>query len=152
MIAPDCDVFVVDDTWDRFGEVVDLCYDVLYRDYGIARDTDWLDAASRGEFVVAIAEDGPVVGVARLMPKPGEESRQLRQVAVRPSLQGRGLGRLLVAELERLAASEGASSVWLNSRCTAYGFYKALGYRPIDPEFVSALTGIPHKLMRKELR
>lgn len=146
------DLSIVSDDWDRFGEVLDLYYDVLYREFGIAREADWFDAASGGEFVVALGEDGMLLGSARLMPRPGDPSRQLRQVAVVPECRGRGLGGALVRELERIADDEGAEGVWLNARRTAYGFYERLGYEPVDSEFVSALTGIPHRLMKKPLR
>lgn len=47
---------------------------------------------------------------------------------VRPSVAHRGVGRALVAEMERTARERGASSVRLNATDNAVGFYEALGY------------------------
>ena len=53
--------------------------------------------------------------------------------------------------LEQLAAAQGATEVWLNSRHSAYGFYERLGYLAEGDEYDSELTGIRHRLMRKQL-
>lgn len=134
------------------GDVAELLYGVLYEPYGVARDDDWLHSADGGVFAVARDGAGAVLGVARLLPAAADESRQLRQVAVAPVIRGTGIGRLLVAGLEEQAAAEGASEVWLNARDSAYGFYLALGYGFAGEEFVSELTGIPHRRMVKRLR
>ena len=56
-----------------------------------------------------------------------------------------------MGELEDVAAAEGADEVWLHARDTAFGFYERLGYVPEGEIFVSELTGIPHRTMRKRL-
>ncbi len=56
-----------------------------------------------------------------------------------------------MSALERTAAGQGASQVWLNARDTAIDFYLRLGYAPFGESFVSELTGIPHIGMRKAL-
>ena len=53
--------------------------------------------------------------------------------------------------LEARAAEQGARETWLNSRNTAYRFYEALGYVLEGEEFVSEVTGIPHRAARKRL-
>ena len=40
--------------WGRFEEVLDLCYDVLYRSFGVARQGDWYHPAHGSEFAVAL--------------------------------------------------------------------------------------------------
>ena len=68
-----------------------------------------------------------------------------------PDAHGRGVGRALMAELERLALAQGAEETWLHARDTAFGFYGQLGYVLEGELFVSPLTGIPHRTMRKRL-
>lgn len=145
------EIVIVSESWERIGDVLELCYAVLYRDFGVARDQDWFHADAGGELAVALSPEGGVLGAARLLPSPGDASRQLRQVAVDPVTQGAGLGRALVATLEWRAADEGAEEVWLNSRDNAIAFYERIGYIAEGEVFISELTGIPHRLMRKRL-
>lgn len=144
-------IIVVRHDWERYDEVLDLCYGVLYAPFGVPKESDWYHPAYGSEIAVALGEHDEVLGSARLLPAPGDLSRQVRQVAVSPHAHGQGLGRTLMGVLEDLARKEGATELWLNARQTAYGFYERLGFVPEDPEFVSELTGIPHRLMRKAL-
>ena len=142
---------IVTHDWARFDEVLDLNYRVLYEPFGVARDAEWYHPAHGSAFSVALADDGRVLGSARLLPSAGDSSRQLRQVSVAGDAQGLGIGRELMAALEEVASREGAADVWLNARCSAYGFYERLGYVFEGEEFESELTGIPHRAMRKRV-
>lgn len=142
---------VVTHDWPRFAEVLGLYYDVLYGPFGVAREAEWYHPAHGSDFAVALGEEGELLGSARLLPPAGEEVRQVRQVVVAPDAQGMGVGRLLMTEIERIAAEQGADELWLNARHTAYGFYRALGWEFDGPEFVSELTGIPHRRMFRRL-
>ena len=132
-------------------DVEALLYDVLYRDFGVAEGAAWRETGEGS--VVAIARDGrgKVVGSARLLSSPGDVERQLRQLAVSPDARGSGVGRMLIDGLERRAAGEGATAIVLNARDSAWEFYEHLGYTYTGPEFVSELTGIVHRPMRREL-
>ena len=142
---------VVTHDWDRFGEVLDLSYEVLYRDFGVPREGDWYQPAYGSEFAVALGDGGVLLGTARLLPAAGDESRQVRQVAVSPDARVGGIGRALMGRLEAIAAGEGATELWLYARDNAWGFYERLGYTAEGEVFVSGLTGIPHRTMRKQL-
>ncbi len=137
--------------WARFEDVLDVLYDVLYRDFGVARGTGWYDARPDSVHSVALGAADEILGTARLMPAPGDTARQIRQVAVVESAQGLGVGRALVHALESHAAAEGATRIWLHARDTAFPFYERLGYRYTSELFVSELTGIPHRTMEREL-
>ncbi|MCB1648497.1 MAG: GNAT family N-acetyltransferase [Gammaproteobacteria bacterium] len=75
---------------------------------------------------------------------------KLRQMAVTESLQGRGLGRRLVREVEHVLAGRGGDSVELHARSTAVGFYEKLGYQCVGEIFSE--VGIPHIKMQKRLQ
>ena len=137
--------------WVRFDEIQELYYSVLYAGFGVPREADWYHDAHGSTFAVALGPDDAVLGAARLLPAPGDASRQIRQVAVAKHVHGSGLGRRLLHDLEALAAEEGASELWLNSRSSAYGFYERLGFVREGAEFESELTGIMHTTMRKRL-
>ncbi|MBI5231981.1 MAG: GNAT family N-acetyltransferase [Coriobacteriales bacterium] len=146
------EIVIIDEQWERIGEVLDLYYQVLYRDYGLTEDDDWFHASAGGELAVALGPDAEVLGAARLLPAIGDSERQLRQVAVRPESRGSGLGKALVATLEWRAADEGAETLWLNARESAIPFYERLGFIAEGEMFGSALTRLPHMRMRKRLR
>lgn len=134
------------------GDVAELLYDVLYEPYDVRRGDDWLHPAEGGVFAVARDGAGTLLGVARLLPEADDGSRQLRQLAVAEAVRGTGVGRLLVTRLEQCAVEEGTREVWLSARDSAFGFYRALGYDFVGAEFISELTGIPHRRMAKRLR
>jgi GNAT superfamily N-acetyltransferase len=47
---------------------------------------------------------------------------------VEPAQWRRGIGRALVAEAERLAARDGAASLWVIANTSALDFYGACGF------------------------
>lgn len=141
----------VDESWDRFDRVLNLMYVVLYRDFGVPPKAQWHVSGEPGMCAVALTSRGGLLGVARLLGAAGDETRQLRQVAVEPAVHGSGVGSALVRELEQAAEEQGASQIVLNARDTAIPFYERLGYTAEGDTFISELTGIPHRFMRKRL-
>ena len=84
-----------------------------------------------GRIVVA-EEDGAVVGCCQLERREGGTA-YLGMLAVRPTLQARGVGRAVVGEGERIARSEwGAARVQMTvirQREELIAWYERLGYR-----------------------
>jgi N-acetylglutamate synthase-like GNAT family acetyltransferase len=74
---------------------------------------------------------------------------KMRQVAVEPELQGKGVGTALVAFSERVAREKGYSRMVLHARDTAVPFYLRLDYE-IEGEPFEEVT-IPHRKMAKDL-
>jgi N-acetylglutamate synthase-like GNAT family acetyltransferase len=56
--------------------------------------------------------------------------------------QGRGLGRLIVAEVERLARQRGHASVFAHTLNPA--FFEAVGYEPAERSLYPEKEGRPH--------
>ncbi len=139
------------EAWEREDELRRLLYEVLYRDFSVAEDDDWHQDTPGSTFAVALTDQGELIGAARLLPAEGDKRRQVRQVAVLPGVQAHGVGSALMDALEARAAAEGASEVWLNARDTAFAFYERRGYEFTSDVFVSELTGIPHRAMRKDV-
>lgn len=102
--------------------------------YHTFRPDPALFAGDAGVFLVVEVEGSPVGcgGVRMLSPVRGE----LKHVWVRPEARGTGLGRALVAELERRAAEHGATEVVLdtNERLeAAQNLYRTSGYEQVEP-------------------
>lgn len=78
-----------------------------------------------------------------------DNTMKLRAMAVLPSVQGQGFGRLLVLQAEREAMAQQAQGIVLHARVSAKGFYEKLGYEIIGEPFVEVT--LPHVKMRKQL-
>ncbi len=78
-----------------------------------------------------------------------ETEVKVRQMAVSPEAQGRGIGRLLLTAMEREWAARGYREAVLHARAGALGFYQKLGYQCEGPGFTE--VGIPHRRMRNGL-
>jgi len=87
-----------------------------------------------GLFLVATFHDEPVgCGALKLH---GDEPAELARIWVSERVRGLGLGRRLVAELERRAAETGATTARLDTNgalTEAIALYRSVGYREIEP-------------------
>jgi ribosomal-protein-alanine N-acetyltransferase len=95
-----------------------------------AEPTWWAELAGRPrrDYLVLTDADG-VLGYAGL--DHGGEVADVMTIAVAPRAQGRGFGRLLLAELEQRAQARGAAHVILEVRAdnvAALGLYERSGY------------------------
>ena len=88
--------------------------------------------------------------VAVLLLRPlDEETVKMRQVAVHPEFQHRGLGSQLVAFAEKSAKERGFTKMVAHARSAAVEFYRKAGYAVVGDEFME-LT-IPHRFVSKQL-
>lgn len=63
------------------------------------------------------------------------EEAHITNLAVSPKFRGRGLGRVLMLEEEKLARAKGANRILLEvrpSNCSALALYRSLGYLPVS--------------------
>ncbi|MGF3026392.1 GNAT family N-acetyltransferase [Methylobacterium aquaticum] len=79
--------------------------------------------ATRQVFVAV--EAGRIIGTA------SRDGAAVRAVFVAPEVQGRGIGRRLMAEVDRAARTAGIATLTLQSSLTAVGFYAQLGFRAV---------------------
>jgi N-acetylglutamate synthase-like GNAT family acetyltransferase len=81
----------------------------------------------RTVFVAAIG--GRVVGTASL------DGSVVRTVFVAPDVQARGIGKLLMAEIERTARDRDISKLTVPSSLSAETFYKRLGFNAVRESY-----------------
>lgn len=89
---------------------------------------------ANAELVVA-DDDGALSGYALVLFHTGSSLARLYSIAVDPAARGRGLGRALLEEIERLAVEHGSVSMRLELRsdnAEALALYEAAGYRRFD--------------------
>jgi len=72
---------------------------------------------------------------------------KMRQVAVDEASRERHIGTEMVLFAEMYSKKNGYSTILLNARKTAVGFYEKLGYDSVGEEFLE--INIPHFKMRK---
>ena len=128
-------------------EMVALRHAVLRAPLGLAFSPAELETEA-GQVHLALWWDGTLAGTLLLIAE-GDEAT-LRQMAIRPGHERRGLGSQLVAEGERVLLSRGFARARLSARQTAIGFYARLGYAAVGETFTDKT--IPHRLMWKVLR
>jgi GNAT superfamily N-acetyltransferase len=106
-----------------------------------------------GAVHVGAWDDDMLVGCATVFPEPWpgngwlaavDDAWRLRGMAVDPSMQGTGVGRLVLVEGAVAAREGGASVLWANARTSALGFYERMGWKIIGEEYVASDSGVPH--------
>ena len=106
--------------------------------------------ADEDQAIHAIAvEQGEVLGVAR-MHESAENQGQVRCVATATAAQGKGIGKAIMAYLEKKAIEKGWTEIVLEARENAVPFYQRIGYTIIAESYL--LFGeIQHYRMKKAL-
>lgn len=87
-----------------------------------------LDLLDRRMVLVAV-DDGRIVGTASL------DGQVVRTVFIAPEYQGRGIGRALMAEVERVASEREVTVLTVPSSITAEPFYAKLGFKAVRDEY-----------------
>jgi ribosomal protein S18 acetylase RimI-like enzyme len=90
-----------------------------------------------------------IVGCGRVHLNSPDEA-QVRYMAVDEKYRRRGIGHLLIMELEKLAIKRGVKIVVLSARDSAVDFYKKHGYLVIEKDHL-LFGSILHWKMKKEL-
>ena len=120
---------------------------VLRAPLGLTLTSDELAGEDRC-FHLGRFANGRLLAVLLLRPLD-EHTVKMRQVAVHPDFQNRGLGFQLVAFAERFAKERGFTKIVAHARGTALGFYGNAGYAITGDDFLE--TTIPHRLVTKDL-
>jgi len=134
----------------RYRDMVELRRRILRAPLGLDHTPQQL-AKEQADTHIAAYLDGHLVGCVILAAVEKSDGLvvQLRQMAVDPDHQGRGIGSQIVAFAEKLAADRGYREVILHARASATPFYERAGYAPTGEIFMEVT--IPHRKMVKRL-
>lgn len=103
---------------------------------------------------LGVFTENALVGIVSFMKENSSQFQsnhyRMRGMAVLPEYQGRGLGKMLVIQGERLIRDKRVDLLWFNAREIAVLFYKKLGFTIKGAAFEIPGVG-PHFLMYKEL-
>lgn len=131
----------------QYGATVALRRVVLRTPLGLDFTADEL-ASEQSDYHLACYDDGDLVACLVLVPLAGGRIK-MRQVAVAPPMQSRGIGRELVRFAEDFARQRSFTQMTIHARTSAVPFYEKLGYERVGKEFVE--VSIPHWEMQKRL-
>jgi GNAT superfamily N-acetyltransferase len=105
-------------------------------------------AAETADTHFAAFDGGMLVGAVVMTPYDATTVK-LRQMAVSPEAQGRGVGAALLRAFEAHARAHGITGITLAARVTAQGFYAANGYTAEGDVFEEVT--VPHIRMTKPI-
>jgi N-acetylglutamate synthase-like GNAT family acetyltransferase len=128
-------------------EMIKLRDDILRKPLGLSFSAEEL-VAERDDILVAAFDKEQLIACC-VLSVAEKGSIRLRQMAVSPSVQGKGIGRDLIHFAENVARDQGFTRMIMHARSTAIGFYEKMGYTVTGNEFVEVT--IPHYTMQKTL-
>ncbi len=132
----------------EYDEALHLRYEVLRRPLGLEYTPEQLAVEHDQIHLAAYDNAYQLVGYLNLTPVDAAVVK-MRQVAVAPPRQGRGIGKGLVEAAEALAKSLHFTEMQLHARETAVPFYLRLGYTTLGDVFEEVT--VPHFKMVKNL-
>ena len=134
-------------TAEEFQRYRDLRWKILRAPHNQPKITEQ-DDAGIDEFPIMVCEvDGIPVGVGRAhFISQGEA--QIRSISVEPEWEGKGIGSIVLKELEKIVSEKGARRIIIHARNSAIEFYKKNGYTEVEPSY-TLFGEIEHTLMEK---
>lgn len=138
---------IIDHGSKEYKQMVELRTQILRKPLGLTFSDEELEK-EKENLLIAAYEDDTMLGCCMLV-QVAPDTVQLRQMAVKAGLQGKGIGRVLMQFAENIARDRGNKKIIMHARKTAAGFYEKLGYKIAGKEYVE-LT-LPHFNMEKML-
>jgi predicted GNAT family N-acyltransferase len=131
---------VIDPKHALYNQVIDLRHYVLRVPIGLSIYEEDL-SGDLEDFTFIIVNNDEVLGC--LMGKPISKTEiKLRQMAIKPQYQSKGLGSKLMIFAQQYIKGKGYHKISLHARKNVTPFYEQLGYTNEGAEFYE--VGIPH--------
>ena len=141
-------ILPIDFATPEYDEAVRLRYKVLREPLGLDYTPEQLALEYQDIHLACFNEQCTILGCL-ILSEGGEEVLKMRQVAVSPEWQGKGVGRKLVEASEELGRQYNVHKITLNAREVAIPFYSKLAYLTVGEPFEE--VGIKHLKMEKYL-
>lgn len=138
---------IIDHNSKEYKQMIELRRQILRKPLGLEFSEEEL-AKEKDDMLIGAFEDDQMLGCCLLTEVAADKVR-LRQMAVIPGLQGKGIGRVLMQFAENLARDRCYKKITMHARKSAVGFYEKLGYEVTGEEFEEVT--IPHYVMEKNL-
>lgn len=132
----------------EYQQLVALRDTILRKPLGLEFSKEDLEAESDSLHLAGYDSEEKLICCLVLKPL-NEKLIRMRQVAVAEDVQGKGWGKELVLESERVAKEKGYSKMMCHARDHAIPFYMKLEYFKVGDEFEE--VGIRHFRMEKNI-
>ena len=136
-------------TPEEFQRYRDLRWKVLRAPHNQPRITEQDDAITKDYPIMVCEIDGIPIGVGRAH-FISEDEAQIRSISVEPEWEGKGIGSIVLNELEKIVIKKGAKRIIIHARNNAIEFYKKNGYKEVEPSY-TLFDEIEHTLMEKHV-
>jgi len=137
-------------TPEEFQRYRDLRWKILRAPYNQPRITEQDDDGIKDYPIMVCKVDGIPIGVGRAH-FISEDEAQIRSISVEPEWEGKGIGSIVLKELEKIVILKGAKQIVIHARNSAIEFYKKKEYQEIEPSY-KLFGEIEHTLMKKIIR
>ena len=127
----------------------DLRWRILRKPWNQPKGSEKDELEDHSIHIMVCNEERIPAGVGRAHFNSPDEA-QIRYMAVEEKLQGKGIGTLILNELERKIIEKGAEYIVLNARDNAIKFYERHGYKIVKEAHV-LFDAIPHYKMIKKV-
>ncbi len=141
-------VIPIDFGTPEYDEAVSIRYDVLRKPLGMQFNVEQLSKEWSDIHLACYADSAEMIGCL-ILTETEAKTLKMRQVAVKESWQGKGVGKQLVIASEAFAKLNNFEKIILHARETAIPFYISLNYEIVGDTFLE--VGIEHKKMVKNL-
>lgn len=138
---------IIDYGTKEYKQVLDLRLQILRKPLGLEFSKEEIEKEAN-DIHIAAYEDDEILGCCMLT-QENPTTVRLRQMAVKPGLQHKGIGKVLMQFAENIARDRGNKLMTMHARKTAVGFYEKQGYSTTGKEFMEVT--IPHIVMTKDL-
>lgn len=126
-----------------------LRYEVLRKPWNRPHHSTFDDTENTSEHFLMLDDLNNAAVTGRLQFN-SESEAQIRSMAVRHDLHGMGLGKKMIAHLEKICADKKIQTIVLDARENAVGFYEQCGYEVREKSYLLFNT-IQHFKMDKKL-
>ncbi|MDD2472948.1 MULTISPECIES: GNAT family N-acetyltransferase [unclassified Methanoculleus] len=134
---------------EKYEQTVLLRDKVMRKPLGLSIKNDDL-SFERYATVLAVFESDTILGTGTFVSED-EGTAKIRYLCVDPELQKSGVGRAIIEDIEQRSKRHGIRKICLESRVTAMGFYKNLGYREYGDTYLMNEAPVDHIWMEKKL-
>ena len=137
----------IDHGTNEYKQMVALRYSILREPLGLNFSAEELEN-EKDNILIAAYEEDDLLGCCMLK-KINPQTLQLRQMAVKNNLQGKGIGASIMSFAETISRDRGYRSIIMHARDTAIGFYEKFGYKVKGEPFIE--INLPHHVMEKKI-
>jgi N-acetylglutamate synthase-like GNAT family acetyltransferase len=136
-------------TADEFEQYYNLRYEILRKPWNQPKSSTKDEWENKSIHMLMLDENNKPVACGRLQINSKDEG-QIRSMAVKDEMQGKGLGKLIIQYIEDKAKELSLKTIMLDARENAVKFYERCGYKVVGDSYL--LFGlIRHYKMEKHL-